>query len=83
MESAERKSNELYSLAQSLKTFPERWHIEPNLHGLNNKYRFILFKSTSKAVVKIVYYVDKKNSTVYVTDFFPTSMDDKKIQSRN
>jgi cystathionine beta-lyase/cystathionine gamma-synthase len=80
VERADRKSEERYDLAYSLKTFPERGHSEPTLRQLKKNHRFILFSSTSKAVIKIIYFVDKKDNTVYITDFFPTSMDQSRIQ---
>lgn len=81
--SAERKADALYSLALTLNKLPDRGSIEPTLQGLKREYRFILFKSTSKAVIKIIYFIDKKDSVVYIPDFFPTSMDVKALGTRN
>jgi hypothetical protein len=50
--SAERKADALYSLALTLNKLPDRGSIEPTLQGLKREYRFILFKSTSKAAIK-------------------------------
>jgi translation initiation factor 2B subunit (eIF-2B alpha/beta/delta family) len=82
VESADKKSAELYKFAYSLQTFPDRGQIETNLSRFKKNHRFILFNSTSKAVIKIIYFVDKKDNTVYITDFFPTYMDQRRIQDR-
>ncbi len=82
VESADRKSVELYNLAYTLQTFPERGQLETNLCQFKKDHRFILFNSTSTAVIKIIYFVDRKDNTVYITDFFPASMDQRRIQDR-
>ena len=82
-ESATQKTQELYDCAQSLKNLPERGQLEQTLSYLKREHRYLLYHSTPRHSIKIVYFLDKKNDVVYITDFFPTEMDDKKIKDRN
>lgn len=82
-DSATRKSEELYTSIHSLKFLPERGQLELSLQYLNKEHRYLLYKSTSRTTIKVIYFVDKKRGVVYVTDFFPTEMDEKKIKDRN
>ena len=82
-ESATKKSEELYDTADSLKTLPERGQLELTLQHLKKEHRYLLYHSTSRSAIKIIYFWDKKSDRVYVTDFFPTEMDEKKIKDRN
>ncbi len=83
LDRAEQIAGELYQAAQSLDVNPERGRKEDRLLHRRNSYRYILYKRTSRATVKIIYYVDQKTKTVYVADFFPTEKDDQKISKRN
>ena len=76
---AEQISNEINSLVNSLKHYPERGVIEPRLRDRFLKHRVILFKRSSRADVKIIYNIQEATGTIYVTDFFPTEKDDQKI----
>lgn len=51
---------------------PELGVLEESLQGRKYLYRYLLFKRTNRATVKIIYFVDKSNSLIYITDFFPT-----------
>jgi hypothetical protein len=82
-ESATRKSEELYDSAYSLGNLPERGQLELTLQHLKKEHRYLLYHSTSRRAIKIIYFLDKRRDVVYVTDFFPTEMDDKKIKDRN
>jgi hypothetical protein len=82
-ESATRKADELYNLTRSLENFPERGQVEFALQHLKKEHRYLLYPSTSKTTVKIVYFLDRKSDVVYVTDFFPSGMDDRKMKGRN
>jgi plasmid stabilization system protein ParE len=62
---------------------PERGTIEPRLLGRKYQYRFILFRRQRMKDIKIVYFIDEERKTVFVTDFFPTEMDDRKVPNRN
>lgn len=62
---------------------PERGTIEPRLAGRKNLYRFILFRRQRMKDIKIIYFIDEETKTVFVTDFFPTEMDDQKVQNRS
>lgn len=80
---AEQVAKELNVMALSLDHLYNRGSVEGKLTKRGNSYRYLLFKRTTKASVKIIYYVDEKSRTVYVTDFFPTEKDSKKIARRN
>ena len=82
-ESATKKSEELYDVIHSLETFPERGQLELTLQHLKKEHRYLLYHSTSKNTIKVIYFLDKKRNIVYVTDFFPTEKDPKKISARN
>jgi len=82
-ESVTKKSEELYDRVHSLSTLPERGQLELTLQHLKKEHRYLLYQSTSGSTVKIIYFLDKKGNVVYVTDFFPTVKDSKKISSRN
>ena len=82
-DSATKKADELYDIASSLETLPERGPIELTLQHLQKEHRYLLYQSTSRSTIKIIYFLDKKRGVVYVTDFFPTEMDEKKIKDRN
>ena len=83
IEKAEELSTGLKDMAGQLVDYPYRGSIEPQLTGRKNAYRYILFKRTSRATVKIIYYVEEVEKRVYITDFFPTEMNDNKLSSRN
>lgn len=83
IESASRKADELYEKAFTLNVFPERGQIEENLKDLPQSHRYILYHATSRQTVKIIYFIDQKNTMVYVTDFFPTAMDNERLMKRN
>jgi hypothetical protein len=82
-ESATKKAEELYDVARSLETLPERGRLEPTLQHLKKEHRYLLYQSTSRGTIKIIYFQDKKTGVVYVTDFFPTEMEEKKLKGRN
>lgn len=83
LDRAEEVARELNEMALSLDLPYHRGSEEKKLGRRKKTYRYILFKRTSRSSVKIIYYADEKNKTVYVTDFFPTDKDPKKIASRN
>ena len=80
---AEEVAQGLSEMAISLDLLYHRGSVEIKLARRKKAYRYILFKRTPRAGVKIIYYVDEKSRTVYVTDFFPTEKDPKKIAARN
>ncbi len=80
--SASRKAGEILEMALSLKVNPHRGSIEQKLRFLGKEHRFLPYRITARKEVKIIYFVNKANNTVYVTDFFGTEMDDKKISKR-
>ncbi len=65
-----------------LKKFPYLGKIEPNLTERYEDYRFLLFERTKRLNVKVIYYIDERNKTIYITDFFPCEMYNKKINQR-
>lgn len=83
LERAEKVTREINEMALSLCSLYDRGSREKKLGRRKKTYRYILYQRTSRASVKIIYYVDEKNRTVYITDFFPTEKDPKKISGRN
>ncbi len=83
LDRAEEVTKGLNEMALSLDLLYHRGSLEKKLGRGKKSYRYLLYKRTSRASVKIFYYVDEKSKTVYVTDFFPTEKDPKKIGSRN
>jgi len=82
-ESASNKSDEVLDMAMSLDKNPHRGSHERRLDFLGKEHRFLLYEITSQKQVKIIYFVDESSKIVYVTDFFGTEMDDRKISKRN
>jgi len=82
-ESASVKADKILEMAMSLQQNPGRGSHERKLDFLGREHRFLLYNVTSRKQVKIIYFIDKANRIVYVTDFFATQMDDKKISKRN
>lgn len=80
---AEEVANEILAAAFSLDHLHHRGAKEPLLKNRKRQFRFILYKRTERAAVKIIYHVDEKSKTVFVTDFFPTEMNPKKISRRS
>jgi len=81
---AEYLSTSLKEAPRKLTTYPSRGAIEPRLAKYRERiYRYILFKRTYRADIKIIYYINEQTKEVYVTDFFPTEKDDSKISERN
>ena len=83
LERAEEITRGLNEMVLSLALLYHRGSVEKKLSRRKKSYRYLLYKRTSRTSVKILYYVDEKSKTVYVTDFFPTEKDPKKIASRN
>ena len=79
LERAERISNELRDFVKKLKYFPERGNIEKRLLNRSKEYKFILFKRSARADIKIIYNIHKENSKVFIIDFFPTESDEYTI----
>jgi hypothetical protein len=73
---------ELLEHPQILKKFPLLGKIEPNLIERPEKYRFLLYERTKRITVKVIYFIDEWNKIVYLTDFFPCEMSDRKIKQR-
>ncbi len=80
---AEQLADELEDMAQSLKHHPHRGTKEKWLTGLKQDHRFILFDRTKRAEIKIIYYIRESEGKVYVTDFFPTEMDNAEMKERS
>lgn len=77
-----KKSAELLDLAISLEINPQRGTLEEKLKCLEKKHKFILYYYTLRKAIKIIYFIDEPKKIVYVTDFFPCQMDDKKLSRR-
>ncbi len=81
-QSADRKSGELLDLAISLEIDPQRGTPEENLEPLGKHHKFLLYYYTPRKAIKIIYFIDEPQKVVYVTDFFPCQMNDKRISKR-
>ncbi|MEQ9300717.1 MAG: type II toxin-antitoxin system RelE/ParE family toxin [Cyclobacteriaceae bacterium] len=75
---AEKVAEELRERARSLATYPRRGSLEPTLSGRGLEHRFILYRRTKRADIKIIYFIEKKQ--VFVTDFFPTEKDTESLR---
>jgi hypothetical protein len=82
-QSGDRKSAELLDLAIALEINPQRGTIEGKLKRLEKSHRFILYHYTFRKAVKIIYFIDELQQIVYITDFFPCTMNDQKINKRS
>ncbi len=80
---AEEIVTELEEMALSLNVLFDRGSNEPKLATRPKDYKYLLYKRSKRKSVKIIYYVDKIAKKVYVTDFFPTEMNDTQISERN
>lgn len=80
---AEEISTEILEKAFSLDVFFDRGSPEPELADRTPRYRYLLYQRSNGRHIKIIYYVDHQVRRVYITDFFPTEMDSKKISNRN
>ena len=80
---AEEVAGELRDIVKRLEYNPKRGAHEPRLSNRENEYRYILYKRTSRSDIKVIYYIDNRLTTVYVTDFYPTEKDDRRISDRN
>lgn len=80
---AEEVANEIRDKAKDLAYLSNRGAIEPRLKHLKKGHRFLLYKRTPYADIKIIHYCNEPLKQVYVTDFFPTEMDHSQIADRN
>ena len=80
---AEKIAIELLKFPLILKQFPKMGTIELILEERPEKFRFLLFERTERITVKILYFVDYERNVIYITDFFPSEMLNKKIKKRN
>lgn len=81
---AEKLTTELKGLPCQLGTYPSRGSKESRLKNLDGRiFWYLLCNRTPRADIKIIYFVDEATKRGYVTDFFPTEMDESKIVERN
>ncbi|MEQ8688180.1 MAG: hypothetical protein RIE86_22950 [Imperialibacter sp.] len=66
--------------AGTLSNKPARGSREKYLTESREDFRFILHKETRHFEIKIIYYIREKESTVYITDFFPTKMSPERMK---
>ena len=83
IESVDRKSTEILEMALSLDLMPNRGRDEDKLAFLGVGHKYLLYEVTSRKMIKIIYFIVESEKIVYVTDFFPTEMDDSGISERN
>jgi hypothetical protein len=70
----------ILATAATLERNPARGRKEKYLEELKEEFRFILHKETRHLEIKIIYFISE--NIVYITDFFPTRMDPRKITPR-
>ncbi|MEQ9467633.1 MAG: hypothetical protein RLN88_09485 [Ekhidna sp.] len=83
VESADRKSDEILDMALSLDKMSGRGRNEDKLAFLGLGHKYLLYELTSRKKVKIIYFILESEKKVFVTDFFPTEMNDSSIEERN
>ena len=81
LDKAEEVANEIRDTAKNLEYLAERGTLEPSLSHRKQNYRFILYNRTKRSDIKVIYYFDKSNRKVFITDFFPTEKDQKNIKT--
>jgi hypothetical protein len=72
----------LKKLLLTLQVDPQRGSIEKLIRIGDQIFRFVLLKETKFFEIKIIYFIEKSQNIVQVTDFFPTKMNSIKMQSR-
>ncbi len=82
-DSADKKADNILDMAMSLDHNPYRGRIEEKLSFLGKEHRFLLYQYTPRKTIKIIYFIDKQAKKVFVTDFFGSEMDEKKITDRS
>ncbi len=80
---ANKKLAEILSMAISLENHPNRGRIEEKLSFLGKNHRFLVYPYTPRKSIKVIYFVEESTKKVFVTDFFPTEMDNDKISQRS
>lgn len=69
-ESATRKADELFEITRSLETLPESGPLELTLQHLKKEHRYILYASTLRSTIKIIYFLDNKRDVCLRNRFF-------------
>ena len=82
IKSAERKADEILSLAMSLDRLPNRGTPESKLDFPNMQHRYLVYQVTDRKTVKIIYFIDEPKKKVFVTDFFGSEMSESRIPER-
>ncbi|MBR9998274.1 MAG: hypothetical protein KFF73_04850 [Cyclobacteriaceae bacterium] len=82
-DSADKKADKILDMAMSLDHNPYRGRIDEKLSFLGKDHRFLIYQYTSRKSIKIIYFIDEQAKKVFVTDFFGSEMDEKKIPDRN
>jgi plasmid stabilization system protein ParE len=83
LDRAEEIANQIRDKAGTLVYQGAIGNLEPQLKHRKEDYRFILYKRSQRADIKIIYFINEKERKVYVIDFFPTEMDNTKILKRS
>ena len=68
--------------ARTLRKKPNRGRKEKYLEEAVEEFRFILYKETKHFEIKLIYYINEVEGTVYITDFFPTKMNPQRISKK-
>ncbi len=67
-------AEQLRELPFTLVSHPYIGSVEEHINTRNKEYRYILYKRTNQATIKVVYYINESSKTVMIMDFFPTEM---------
>ncbi len=71
---------ELLEFPKILQKFPNLGTKELHLQNRIENYKYIVYKRTPRATVKIIYFINEETKTIYLTDFFPCEMFEQKIK---
>jgi plasmid stabilization system protein ParE len=66
LDKAEQIADELRDTATKLHYQPERGTLETRLSHRSKDYRYVIYKHTSRADIKVIYYIDNASYTVYI-----------------
>lgn len=72
----------IIAAARTLNKKPNRGRKEKYLEKAQEVFKFILHKETKHLEIKIIYYVNEDEGIVYITDFFPTKMNPRRLSNK-
>jgi len=82
LEKANKEVIGILEFTNSLNNNPYRDASKKQLKHLSDDYRFVLYDITKRNQIKIIFFIEESTKTIYITDFFPCSMNPNKIMNR-